>query len=185
MCTLRKIRGARGRGDCATRNVTRFGKHNYVAPARSYTRDNGEQRGRESERERNGKREANAAEISSPRRNTVHCVMHERASDSRRCKQPRRIDAIKRKSCAKSTKHEGVILPPSRDARACSWIVARKPRFLGPRRDEGVSPTPRRARYAGRDENFRVLLRQNLAARSLDSRVTQLPALARGKITSA
>lgn len=92
------LEGSRG----VTRNVTRFGKHNYVVAYRhvdtrrrshAHTRAYKIEEGRKSEY--TGARDERE-NIESLRRNIARCVMHERASDSRRVNSLW-IDAIKQK----------------------------------------------------------------------------------------
>lgn len=85
-----------------TRNVTRFGKHNYVGPvAYRYVDTRSIHTRTYTKYERKGERVSARARderenIENLQRNIARCVMHERASASR-CVNSLWIDAIKQK----------------------------------------------------------------------------------------
>lgn len=108
--TLEGLRGV-------TRNVTRFGKHNYMRPGlgrmplRSHIRDRKKEKERNRGRERETEKGKRRTKILSPWKNITRCVMHERVYVSRRANRLW-IDVIKEKSVQKSSDFK--ILP-------CSW----------------------------------------------------------------
>jgi len=89
-----------------TRNVTRFGKHNYLREVATLTRrhihTHDTRYERKGERVNVGVRDERE-NIESHRRNIARCVMHERASDSR-CVNSQWIDAMKQKKHAKKVR---------------------------------------------------------------------------------
>lgn len=111
---------ARGRSRCArsvalegsrgvTRNVTRFGKHNYVSRPVAYRYvDTRRHTHAQDMREREERVSVGACDecenIEGLRRNIARCVMHERASDSRRVNKPvDRCDQTKKQKKVRSS----------------------------------------------------------------------------------
>lgn len=102
---------ARGRFRCArsatleglrgvTRNVTRFGKHNYMRPGSVACHCVNIYAIKERKRAKQKEKEKRRTKILSPWKNIARCVMHERAYDSRRVNRLW-IDEIKQKSVQK------------------------------------------------------------------------------------
>lgn len=102
--------GARGARRCeglrgVTRNVTRFGKHNYMRPGSVACHCVDIYAIKERKRAKQKEKEKRRTKISSPRKNIARCVMHERAYDSRRVNRLW-IDAIKQNSVQKNSELE-------------------------------------------------------------------------------
>lgn len=113
---------ARGRFRCArsatleglrgvTRNVTRFGKHNYMRSGSVACHCVDIYAIKERKRAKQKKKEKRCTKILSPWKNIARCVIHERAYDSRRVNRLW-VDAIKQKSVQKNSELEILL---------CSW----------------------------------------------------------------